>query len=73
MIVLNMIQNGFGISSNNYIFTVCEAEQFKDMEIDIRKFLEKYSGKCILTDVMLMLGEAQRRESINLQYSGSIK
>ena len=61
------------IFSNNYVFTVCEAEQFKDMEMDIRKFLEKYSGKCILTDVMLMLGEKQRRESINLQYSGSIK
>ena len=62
-----------GISSNNYVFTVCEADQFKDMEIYIRKFLEKYSGKCILTDVMLMLGEKQRREIINLQYSGSVK
>lgn len=61
-----------GISSNNYIFTVCEADQFVDMEIDIRKFLEKYGGKCILSDVMLLLGEDQRRERINLQYSGSI-
>lgn len=59
--------------SNNYVFTVCEADQFKDMEIDIRKFLEKYGGKCILSDVMLMLGEKQRKESINLQYSGSVK
>ncbi len=58
--------------SNNYIFTVCEADQFENMEIDIRKFLEKYGGKCILTDVMLMLGEKQRREAINLQYSGSM-
>ena len=61
------------IFTNNYVFTVCEADQFEDMEIDIRKFLEKYGGKCMLSDVMLMLGEKQRKESINLQYSGSIK
>lgn len=60
------------ICSNNYVFTVCQADQFEDMETDIRKFLEKYGGKCILSDVMLLLGEGQRRESINLQYSGSI-
>ncbi|QSZ42550.1 transcriptional regulator [Sulfurimonas aquatica] len=58
--------------SNNYVFTVCEAEQFKDMEVDIRKFLEKYGGKCMLIDVMLLLGEKQRQESINLQYSGKV-
>ena len=58
--------------SNNYIFTVCEEDKFKDMEIDIRKFLEKYGGKCILSDVMLMLGEKERREILNLQYSGKI-
>ncbi len=57
---------------NNYIFTVCEAKQFEDMEIDVRKFLEKYGGKCMLSDIMLMLGEKQRKEAINLQYSGSI-
>lgn len=61
------------IFSNNYVFTVCEAGQFEDMEIDIRKFLEKYGGKCMLSDVMLLLGEKQRREKMNLQYSGSIK
>jgi len=60
------------IFSNNYVFTVCESHQFEDMEIDIRKFLEKYGGKCMLSDVMLLLGEKQRREKINLQYSGSI-
>jgi len=58
--------------SNNYVFTVCEEKQFKDMEFDVRKFLEKYGGKCMLTDVMLLLGEKQRHESINLQYSGKI-
>lgn len=61
------------VFSNILVFTVCEAQQFDGMEIDIRKFLEKYGGKCILSDVMLLLGEKQRRERINLQYSGSIK
>ncbi len=61
------------VFSNILVFTVCEASQFDDMEADIRKFLEKYGGKCILSDVMLLLGEKQRRERINLQYSGSIK
>ena len=60
------------IFSNNYVFTVCEKEQFDAMEVDVRKFLEKYGGKCMLSDVMLLLGEKQRRERINLQYSGSI-
>lgn len=58
--------------SNNYVFTVCESDQFKDMEVDVRKFLEKYGGKCMLSDVMLLLGEKQRKESINLQYSGNV-
>ena len=61
------------VFSNILVFTVCETKQFEGMEIDIRKFLEKYGGKCILSDVMLLLGEAQRKERINLQYSGSIK
>lgn len=60
------------IFSNNYIFTVCEEGQFEDMETDIRMFLEKYGGKCMLSDVMLLLGEKQRREKINLQFSGKI-
>jgi len=61
------------IFSNNYIFTVCEEGQFKDMETDIRMFLEKYGSKCMLSDVRVLLGEKQRREKINIQYSGSIK
>lgn len=60
------------ICTNDYIFTVCEEEQFAKMEHDIRMFLEKYGGKCMLSDVMLLLGEKQRAEHINLQYSGNI-
>jgi hypothetical protein len=42
--------------SNIYIFTVCEAEKYKDMDKDVRSFLHKFGGKCILSDVMLLLG-----------------
>lgn len=44
------------IFSNVYIFTVCEDDKYKNMDKDIRAFLKKYGGKCILTDVMLLLG-----------------
>lgn len=57
--------------SNIYVFTVCEAEQFTNMQENIRKFLEKYGGKCMLSDVMLLLGEKQKQESIKLKYSGN--
>jgi len=48
------------IFSNNYVFTVCEAQKYKDMDKDIRSFLKKYGGKCILTDVMLLLGTSKK-------------
>lgn len=44
------------IFSNIYIFTVCEAVAYQNMDKDIRNFLNKYGGKCILSDVMLLLG-----------------
>ena len=56
--------------SNNYIFTLCEQEKYDDLEKDLRAFLDRYGGKCILSDVMVLLGEQQRREKLNLQYSG---
>lgn len=45
-----------GVFSNVYIFTVCEDAQYKIMDKDIRSFLKSYGGKCILSDVMLLLG-----------------
>ncbi len=60
------------VFSNILVFTVCEADKYQEMDHDIRNFLHRYGGKCMLSDVMLLLGEKQRRESINLQYSGSI-
>ena len=48
------------VFSNVLIFTVCEAEVYTQMDKDIRSFLKTYGGKCILTDVMLLLG-AQKK------------
>ena len=44
------------VFSNIYIFTLCEEETYKDMDTDLRKFLSRYGGKCILSDVMVLLG-----------------
>lgn len=42
------------VFTNNYIFTVCDEEKFLFMIEDIRSFIKKYGGKCIITDVMLL-------------------
>jgi len=42
------------VFSNNYLFTVCEEEKYSNMQEDIRSFIKKYGGKCIVTDVMLL-------------------
>jgi len=44
------------VGSNIYIFTVCEDTKYQEMDKDIRSFLKTYGGKCILIDVMLLLG-----------------
>lgn len=46
--------------SNIYIFTVCEADQYQSMDKDIHSFLNRYGGKCILSDVMLLLGTPKK-------------
>ncbi len=43
------------VFSNNYVFTVCEKEKYLNMENDIRNFIKKYGGKCIVSDVMLLI------------------
>jgi hypothetical protein len=48
------------VFSNIYIFTLCEAEKYDDMDKDIRKFLNKYGGKCILSDVTILLGSTKK-------------
>ena len=42
------------VFSNNYLFTVCEEEKYLNMQENIRSFIKRYGGKCIVTDVMLL-------------------
>ncbi|CAM3879691.1 P-II family nitrogen regulator [Arcobacter cloacae] len=51
---LKMADEITDVFSNNYIFTVCDEEKFLFMIEDIRAFIKKYGGKCIITDVMLL-------------------
>lgn len=48
------------IFTNTYVFTVCEADQYQKMDKGIRSFLSRYGGKCILSDVMLLLGTPKK-------------
>ena len=48
------------VFTNILVFTVCDAEVYEKMDKDIRAFLHAYGGKCILTDVMLLLGKQKR-------------
>ena len=45
------------VFSNILLFTVCEHEVYEQMDKEIRSLLHTYGGKCILTDVMLLLGK----------------
>lgn len=48
------------VFSNILVFTVCEQDTYDNMDKDIRSFLHTYGGKCILTDVMLLLGTPKK-------------
>lgn len=48
------------VFSNVLVFTVCEAATYDMMDKDIRSFLKTYGGKCILSDVMLLLGTQKK-------------
>lgn len=52
---LKMADNVTDINSNDYIFVVIEAEKFLEIKEEIRAFTKKYGGKCIITDVMMIL------------------
>lgn len=43
------------ILSNNYIFTVCEEEKLEEIKEEIRSFIKKYGGKCIVSDALMLL------------------
>lgn len=52
---LRMNDNVTNVGSNCYIFTACEEEQFLSMKEEIRAFVKRYGGKCIVTDAMVIL------------------
>lgn len=43
------------VCSNDYFFTLVEAAQFTVLKEIIRAFVKKYGGKCIISDVMVIL------------------
>ncbi len=43
------------VFSNNYVFTVCEESKYLNLEDSISNFIKKYGGKCIVSDVMLLI------------------
>jgi len=43
------------ILSNNYIFTVCEEEKLNEIKEEIRSFIKKHGGKCIVSDSLMLL------------------
>lgn len=43
------------VGTNCYLFTACEEVLFLSMKEEIRAFVKKYGGKCIVTDAMVIL------------------
>ncbi|WP_309499521.1 DUF190 domain-containing protein [Sulfurovum sp.] len=41
--------------SNTYIFTLCEEEKIEKLIEKIRSFINKYGGKCIISDSLVLL------------------
>ena len=47
--------------SNNYIFTVCEEHKIENMLERIRSFIDKYGGKCIISDTQVLMHSKKSR------------
>ena len=43
------------IQTNNYIFTVCDETKFEEIKEEIRSFIKRYGGKCIVSDAQMLL------------------
>lgn len=43
------------ILSNSYVFTVCEEEKYENLKDFIIRFIKKHGGKCIVSDVTLLI------------------
>lgn len=47
--------------SNNYIFTICEEHKIEKMLEKIRSFIDRYGGKCIISDAQVLLHSKESR------------
>lgn len=52
---LRMNDDVTDVGSNDYLFTLCDEEQFLGIKEEIRAFTHRYGGKCIVTDAMVIL------------------
>ena len=43
------------VFTNNYVFTVCDEDKLMNIVEDIRKFIKRYGGRCIVSDVSWVL------------------
>ena len=43
------------VFSSNYVFTVCDEDKLMNIVEDIRRFIKKYGGRCIVSDVSWVL------------------
>lgn len=43
------------VFSNNYIFTICTQDKFFAIKDDIKSFIKKYGGKCIVSDAEIFI------------------
>lgn len=43
------------VFTNNYVFTVCDEDELMSIVEDIRTFIKRYSGRCIVSDVSWVL------------------
>ena len=43
------------VFSNNYVFTGCDEDKLMNIVEDIRRFIKKYGGRCIVSDVSWVL------------------
>lgn len=47
--------------SNNYIFTVCEEHKIEKILDKIRSFIDRYGGKCIISDTQVLMHSKESR------------
>lgn len=43
------------VFTNNYVFTVCDDDKLMSIVEDIRAFIKRYGGRCIVSDVSWVL------------------